>query len=377
MRAPLAAAAIDETAATIASETAFILPAGFDAQRNACGRRRRASIRNTRGEIEKKVGEALFMRADEVEASAGVLRHAIIDALRARSRRAGAVVTVLAVFRLDFAVMTGGATVLYVLMPALDRGACRGIAASNRVDRAGFTIIAMSDFVAADGFMVTLNRARLGAVRENDVFGARIAIVAGVVAVALLALAVHADRAALRRATKEKIVGARITIIALIDARRAGARRAGTIIAGLALFLIDDAVAADRRAVLRLVCALDIAGGCLARQDILSAGILIIAMPDTVLIAGVDKIADHIAGFRRTRDDLPHDAGVFARAHAFTSALISGSRIVTELSRIELTVAAAGRHGLIGISIFRGRDRGVLEIVLDRQAHGARPKDER
>lgn len=92
---------------------------------------------------------------------------------------------------------------------------------------------------------------------------------------------------------------------------------------------------------------------------------------------GRRQIADHIAGFRRTRDDLPHDAGVFARAHAFTSALISGSRIVTELSRIELTVAAAGRHGLIGISIFRGRDRGVLEIVLDRQAHGARPKDER
>src|SRR5690554_2921598 len=64
MRAPLAAAAIDETAATIASETAFILPAGFDAQRNACGRRRRASIRNTRGEIEKKVGEALFLRRE-------------------------------------------------------------------------------------------------------------------------------------------------------------------------------------------------------------------------------------------------------------------------------------------------------------------------
>jgi len=158
---------------------------------------------------------------------------------------------------------------------------------------------------------------------------------------------------------------------------RAGARRAGTIIAGLALFLIDDAVAADRRAVLRLVCALDIARIRITRQDVLSAWIPIVAMPDTVLIAGVDKIADHIAGFRRTRDDLPHDAGVFARAHAFTSALISGSRIVTELSRIELTVAAAGRHGLIGISIFRGRDRGVLEIVLDRQAHGARPKDER
>lgn len=224
MRAPLAAAAIDETAATIASETAFILPAGFDAQRNACGRRRRASIRNTRGEIEKKVGEALFMRADEVEASAGVLRHAIIDALRARSRRAGAVIAGLSILRLDLAVAAIRAAALHDLMLTLDPGAGRRIAASNRVDRAGFTIIAMSDFVAADGFMVTLNRARLGAVRENDVFGARIAIVAGVVALALLALAVHADRVALRRATKEKIVGARITIVAVVHRLRAGGR---------------------------------------------------------------------------------------------------------------------------------------------------------